>query len=403
MTHIQSEIQPFTIAIPQAKLDDLHERLLRINWPHDFANDDWRYGANAAYLREFVDTWLHGYDWREQEAKMNALDHYRTVIEGIPVHFIHQKGVGPDPTPVILTHGWPWTFWDFHKVIGPLSDPGAFGGDPEDACDVIVPSLPGFGFSTPLTQPGVHWGRTADLWLTLMRDKLGYQRFVAHGGDWGALVTGQLGHKYPEHVAGVHMSSAFPLPGLEPTRPWSISALAIQAEPLLENNTAKQAMLDWEKRFSAHLAAQTLGPQTLSYSMHDSPLGMAAWLLERRRVWGDCREGFEARFSREELLNNVMIYWLTDSFVTSVRFYHEVAHYRWEPEQEALPIVSVPTALSLFEYDLPPTPLDWTSTFFNLKAQNVYARGGHFGAAEEPEKIVHDIRAHIRAIRSYRA
>jgi len=202
---------PFIIEIPQESLDDLSDRLARTRWPSDYANADWSYGANLAYLKELVEYWRGNYDWRRQEAEMNRFAHYRTMIDGIPIHFIHEKGKGPRPIPLILSHGWPWTFWDMHKIIGPLADPGAHGGDPKDAFDIVAPSLPGFVFSTPLTKTGVNAITTADLWRVLMNDVLGYERFGAHGGDWGAMITAQLGHKYAERMIGVHMQNGAPL------------------------------------------------------------------------------------------------------------------------------------------------------------------------------------------------
>src|SRR5690348_2444211 len=199
-----AEKEPFKVAVPASVLTDLRGRLKKTRWAGDFANDQWAYGTNLEALTELVDYWLKDFNWRRQEREINRFAHYRTTIEGIPIHFIHEPGKGPRPIPLILSHGWPWTFWDLHKVIRPLSDPAAFGGSPEDAFDVVVPSLPGYGFSTPLTTPGMNFWRTADLWVTLMK-ALGYPRFAAQGGDWGALVAMQLGHKHAERIIGVHL------------------------------------------------------------------------------------------------------------------------------------------------------------------------------------------------------
>ena len=179
------EATPFTIAIPDERLADLDRRLRQTNWARDYANDDWRYGTNGEYLRELVDYWITSYDWRAQEAAMNDYDHFRVELDGVPIHFMHVRGQGPNPKPLLLTHGWPWTFWDFKDVIGPLTDPASHGGDPAESFDVVVPSLPGFGFSTPLDKTGINWWTTADLWARLMKEVLGYERFGAHGGDWG--------------------------------------------------------------------------------------------------------------------------------------------------------------------------------------------------------------------------
>jgi len=203
-------IEPFQVAIPDADLDDLRARLERTRWSPEYANDDWRYGARGDTLRELVAYWLNGFDWRAQERAINAVAQFRTSIDGIPIHFVHVRGKGPRPIPLLLGHGWPWTFWDLKKVIGPLSDPAAHGGDPGDAFDVVVPSLPGYAFSTPLAVPGINFWRTADLWVQLM-ERLGYPRFAAQGGDWGALVAAQLGHKHADRLIGVHLHFCTPL------------------------------------------------------------------------------------------------------------------------------------------------------------------------------------------------
>src|SRR3989442_8298617 len=203
--------EPFTIAIPETVLTDLRERLAKTRWSSDFANPRWEYGTNRDYLKSLVDYWRQDYDWRKHEREMNTFSHYQTTIEDVPIHFIHEPGKGPKPMPLILSHGWPWTFWDFHKVIRPLADPAAFGGDPQDAFDVVVPSLPGYGFSIPLTTPGVNCWSTADMWVTLMQDVLGYKKFAAEGGDWGAILTAQLGHKYADRLIGIYSHLMIPL------------------------------------------------------------------------------------------------------------------------------------------------------------------------------------------------
>ena len=203
--------EPFTVAVADETLRDLKERLKRTRLAPEFANNACAYGTNLDYLKSLIEYWIEGYDWRHAEREINSFHHYVARIENIPIHFIHEPGKGPRPLPIIMTHGWPWTFYDFHKVIRPLADPAAFGGDPADAFDVVVPSLPGYGFSTPLTTPGINYWRTADLWVTLMREVLGYRKFAAQGGDWGALVSAQLGHKYASLLYGVHVHLMVPL------------------------------------------------------------------------------------------------------------------------------------------------------------------------------------------------
>lgn len=384
---------PFEIDIPESRLEDLQRRLEAVHWAPDMENDDWRYGTNGAYLRELVDYWRDGYDWRQHESAMNAYDHFRVNIDGMPIHFIHAKGRGPNPRPLILSHGWPWTFWDFRKLIGPLSDPASHGGDPADAFDVVVPSLPGFGFSTPLEKTGVNWWRTADLWVELMRDTLGYERFCAHGGDWGCLVTLQLGHRYADLLHGVHVTGGSPLDIFSGERPWAIGGVL---EDMSEGSDERAAMLAWERRFASHVAVQHLDPQTLAFAMHDSPIGLCAWILERRRSWGDCEGDVERRFSKDDLITTMMLYWLTDSFVTSARFYYEASAHPWRPDHDRMPVIEAPTGITLFEPDKPPGDMEWMAEYFNRQLFRVHQRGGHFAPAEEPDRLIEDIREMFR-------
>ncbi len=386
------EKTPFTIAIPEATLTDLRERLTRVRWPNDFANDNWAYGANAAYLKELVAYWRDGYDWRAQEKAMNAFTHYKTTIDDVPIHFIHEPGKGPNPMPLILTHGWPWTFWDFHKVIRPLTDPAAFGGDPADAFDVVVPSLPGFGFSTPLTKPGVNYWRTADLWVKLMQEVLGYKKFAAQGGDWGALVTSQLGHKYAQHLIGVHVNLAVPLE-------FFAGRTITESDYGPDEKQFYQRTQEARPTITSHLAVQTADPQTLAYGMHDSPVSLAAWIVERRRNWSDCGGNVERKFSKDDLLTTLMIYWVTESFVTSVRYYYEAAHNLWQPSHDRTPIVEAPTGIAIFPRELLIPPRRWAEQYYNLKRWTVMTAGGHFAPMEEPEQLVQDVRAFFRTLR----
>ncbi len=398
----QPKPQPFRIEIPDSKLHDLRRRLAHVHWAPDFANDDWRYGTNGAYLRELVAYWHDAYDWRAQEKAMNAFPQFKVEIDGIPIHFLHVKGKSPAkgkgrrPRPLLLTHGWPWTFWDFRKVIGPLSDPAAHGGDPDDAFDLVIPSLPGFGFSTPLRTTGINWWRTADLWTVLMRDVLGYEKFCAHGGDWGALVTLQLGHRYPDRVHGVHITGTAPLEFFSGDRPWSIAA---SLDTISKGTGEKDALLAWERKFASHVAVHHLDPQTLAFAMHDSPIGLCAWILERRRAWGDTGGDVESRFSKDDLLTTMMIYWLTDSFVTSVRYYAEAGRNPWKPDHGNVPVVSAPTGITLFKPDMAPGDMGWTETYYNRVFFKVHEKGGHFAPAEEPDVLVADIREMFAKVR----
>jgi pimeloyl-ACP methyl ester carboxylesterase len=388
--------EPFEIRLPDAVLADLQRRLEHVRLPRDFANDDWSYGTNGAYMEQLVAYWRDGYDWRARERAMNTLHHRRVEIDGVPIHFVHERGRGPDPVPIVLSHGWPWTFWDYRKIIGPLTDPASHGGDAADSFDVIVPSLPGFGFSTPLTRTGVNAWTTADLWATLMTDVLGYDRFGAAGGDWGALTTAQLGHKYADRLVGIyltHIGATLDLYGND--RPWDPFSDAVA--PLAGSERAE--FIDWERRFASHVCVHVLDPETLAYAMHDSPVGMAAWLVERRRAWSDCGGDVERRFSKDELLDNVMLYWATEAFVTSVRFYAEAARYTWTPSHDRTPVVEAPTGYTIFLPDAIALPRDWIPGYFNICFANERSAGGHFAPAEEPDAVIDDIRATFRPLR----
>jgi len=388
--------EPFQVAIPEARPHDRRRRLANVNWAPENAKDDWSYGTNGKYLRELVAYWHDAYDWRAQEKAINAWPQFRVPVEGIPIHFIHAKGKGRKKLPLILTHGWPWTFWDFRKVLGPLTDPAAHGGDPDDAFDVVVPSLPGFGFSTPLTTTGINWWRTSDLWAQLMRDVLGYEKFCAHGGDWGALVTLQLGHRYADRVHGVHITGIAPLDFFSGDRPWAIGG---GLEAIAKGTGEKEALLAWEREFASHVAVQHLDPQTLAWAMHDSPVGLCAWILERRKSWGDTRGNVESRFSKDDLLNTMSIYWLGDSFATSVRYYAEAGRNPWKPDHANLPVVTAPTGISLFKPDMAPGDMGWSEKYFNRVFFRVHEDGGHFAPAEVPDTVVTDIRDMFRQFR----
>jgi pimeloyl-ACP methyl ester carboxylesterase len=386
-------VESFTVAVPDAVLDDLRHRLWHVRWPIDFANDDWRYGVPRAYLEELVEYWRTEYDWRTHERAINSYANFRTVIDDVPVHFIHERGSGPNPIPLVLTHGWPWTFWDFEKVIRPLTDPASFGGDAADAFDVVVPSLPGFGFSTPLTKPGVTVWNTADLWVQLMRDVLGYSRFGAQGGDWGHWVSAQLGHKYPEHVIGIHLTIAVPMDFMTA----GIATEADYAEDEKEHFAHTQRQM---AHATSHVVVQGSEPQTLSYGLHDSPVGLLAWLLDRRKWWSQSHGDVETVFTKDELLTLATLYWVTDSFVTSARYYWESQRNLWTPSHDRRPVVEAPTGISVFPGELIIQPKAWMGSYYNLQHLTYMKAGGHFAPAEQPDALVTDIREFFRPLRT---
>jgi pimeloyl-ACP methyl ester carboxylesterase len=387
-------IEPFRLDVSDAVLDDLRVRLMCTRWVEDFANAGWQYGTNTAYLQELAAYWVDIFDWRLQERAINAYPQFRTEIDGVPIHFIHVRGNTRDSEkpakPLILSHGWPWTFWEYRKVISPLSDPGAHGGDPADAFDVVVPSLPGYGFSTPLRQTGIHFWRTSGLWVKLM-DRLGYQRFAAHGADWGALVTADLGHRYPERLMGIHVPMTLPLDlftgGLPAAEDYDACEAPMAAR--LQNFFAGE---------SAYSALQCTKPQTIAAALNDSPVGLASWIIEKLRSWSDCHGDVETRFSKDDMLTTVMIYWISKSYGTSARYYYEAAHDPWTPVHNRMPVVEAPVGVSVLPEEICSAPRRWLERYYNLKQLRHHPSGGHYAAWEEPEAIVSDLRDFFRRL-----
>jgi pimeloyl-ACP methyl ester carboxylesterase len=392
---IGSAIEDFCVSISDGTLADLRRRLEHTRLPTDIGNDDWSFGFNGRYLHDLVTYWLHSYDWRTHEAAINAYQHRRVVIDGVPVHFMYARGSGPHPKPLILTHGWPWTFWDYEKLIGPLTDPASHGGDPADAFDIVVPSLPGFAFSSPLRRSGVDWVVTADLWATLMHDVLGYKRYAAFGGDWGRIITLQLGHKHPEQLIGA-MSVGTGVGVMAPwniERPWDLFGPVPQSLP----PATRAALLSHQRRYASHIPVHVLEPQTLANALHDSPAGLAAWLVQRRRSWADCDGDVESRFTKDDLLTTVMLYWCTETFASSVRFYSEAARRPWRPSHDRHPQVECPTGFLVFSRDTPLSiPSLQLGEVYNVQFLREHDHGGHFAPAEEPQLCVEAIRDFLR-------
>ena len=376
-------ISPFRIAVEQDVLDDLAGRLASMRWPDALDGAGWEYGTDLDFLRALVDYWRDGYDWRTQENGLNAWPQYRTEIDGLGIHFVHVEGSGPDPLPLVLSHGWPSHFFEMHKVIGPLADPAAHGGDPVDAFHVVVPSLPGYGFSDRPTKRGLDTRRIADLWKTLMVDRLGYARFGAQGGDWGAAINTDLGQRHADRLVGLHFNMLSP-----PIDPAALTPE--QAEWWRE----VQAYRDEEWGY-VHL--QRTKPQTPAFALNDSPVGLAAWILEKWRRWSDCEGDLLRVYSRDELLTIVMIYWVTQTIGSSMRLYREIFARTAGPGRYE--VHGVPVGVAAFnEVNRPPRAL--CEPHFDLHRFTVMERGGHFPAMEVPRDLVDEIRAFFRPLRA---
>ena len=374
-------IRRFTIDVPDGVLDDLRRRLDQTRWPDRELVADWSQGIPLSYVQEVCAYWANGYSWREREAALNRFDHFVTEIDGVDIHFVHQRSSNPDAIPLLVTHGWPGSIVEFHKVIEPLAEPGDHGGDPTDAFHVIAPSLPGFGFSGKPTETG--WGveKIADVWATLM-DRLGYDSFVAQGGDWGSAVTAAVGRRHPGPCTAIHMTLAMGgRPRGEPTTPAELRAIE-----------RMQHYVEWDSGYSTQ---QKSRPQTVGYGLADSPAGQAAWILEKFWAWTDCHGHPENVLGRDELLDNVMLYWVTGTATSSARIYWESFGRGGDREP-----VTVPTGFGVYPQEIVPPVRAWLGESFpNIVHWAEFDRGGHFAAFEVPATFVDDIRNCFRPFR----
>jgi pimeloyl-ACP methyl ester carboxylesterase len=382
-----NRIEPFTIDVADEVLADLRERLARARLPDEPEGVGWQLGMNQAYLRQLVDYWRDEFDWRAQERRLNRLEQFKTTIDGLDIHFVHRRSAEPDAFPLILTHGWPGTFAEFDKVIEPLTDPVAHGGRAEDAFHVVVPSIPGYGFSDRPRQLGYGRDRTGAIFAELMA-RLGYERYGAQGGDLGAGVSRWLAANDAEHVAGLHLN----LCTAGPPDPDNPTAGVPPAEVALMEERA--AFWTDEERGYSHMHGTK--PQTLGYSLNDSPVGLAAWIVEKYRSWCDCDGNPETRFSKDELLTTLTIYWATETATSAARYYYEGRHGDNSPDPAR---IEVPTACAAFPGEFRFTPRRWLEARYNLVRFTMMPSGGHFAASEAPELLVDDLRAFFRDLR----
>ncbi|MEU5340601.1 epoxide hydrolase family protein [Streptomyces sp. NPDC020766] len=391
-------IEPFVLDIPQSDLDDLHARLDLTRWPDELPGVGWEYGVPRDYLTELVRYWRHTYDWRAAEARLNEWPQFTTTIDGTNVHFAHIRSPEPDATPLIITHGWPGSIVEFLDVVGPLTDPRAHGGDPADAFHVVLPSIPGFGLSGPTRDAGWELRRVGAAFAELM-DRLGYRRFGAQGGDWGAGISRELGRAFPDRLIGVHLNL---LPGAHAsTEPTAEELAALSPREREKTLASWRRNEEWTRERLGYAAVQMTRPQTLSYGLTDSPLGQLAWIVEKFKEWTDSKDRPEDAVDRDQLLTNVMLYWLTGTAGSSARIYYERAHADgWgEPVRPS----TAPTALAVLPWDNFIPLRHVADRTENIVRWTEFDRGGHFAAMEEPDLLIGDVRAFFRELRQDRS
>ncbi|MGH9228643.1 MAG: epoxide hydrolase family protein [Acidimicrobiales bacterium] len=378
-------IQPFRIEVPDPDLDDLRERLARTRWPDELPGDEWDDGVPLGYLRELAEHWRTSYDWREHEARLNEFPQFTTTIDRQHLHFLHVRSPEPDALPLLITHGWPGSIVEFTEIIGPLADSRAHGGDPADAFHVVAPSVPGFGFSTPTSETGWNLHRITVAFAELM-ERLGYERYGAHGGDFGSMLSPELGRLHPDRVVGVHVNGFLTRPPRDPAQ-------------LATLTDTEKARLQAYKRFwrqRGYAMVQATRPQTLAYGLTDSPVAQLAWLVERFKEWTDpVADPPDAAIDRGLLLTNVMLYWLTGTAGSSARLFKETANDVGPASEPS----AVPTGVAVF----PAEPL-LSIRRLAVRSHNIvhwseFDRGGHFPAMEVPHLLVGDLRAFFRPLR----
>ncbi len=380
-------VRPFTIDVPDEVLVDLRERLARTRLPDDLPGTAWDYGTDREYLEELLAYWRDEFDWRSQEWLLNGFDHFKTDVDGLDVHFIHQRSPHEDALPLVITHGWPGSIMEFYKIIPLLVDPTNYGGDAADAFHVVAPSIPGYGFSDKPAGRGWNPEKMAEVIGKLM-ERLGYDRYGTQGGDWGSIISRWQAVQHPDRVVGVHinMVTAGPPAGVEDP------AAGVPPEELARTRERQEFFAD-ERGYSN---IQGTKPQTLGYGLNDSPAGLAAWIVEKFRTWCDCEGDVESRFTKDELLTNVTIYWATQTITSSTRIYYESRH---TPPSREMGYVETPVGCAIFPKELFIPPRAWAEAAFNVTHWTEMPRGGHFAALEEPELLTEDVRKFFRGLR----
>ncbi len=381
-------VTPFEIRVDNSVLLDLNNRLKLTRWPDEIPSNNWKYGADKAFLQKLVDYWITDYDWRANENFLNKFDQFKVKLPGVDLHFIHQKGKGPNPMPLLLSHGWPGSVFEFLELIPMLTDPESYGGDPRDSFTVVAPSLPGFNFSFEPDQQRFSASQIADLFAQLMHDILGYSKFAAQGGDWGSFITTRLAFAHPELLHGIHLN-----------------LLAVRRDPDLLKIKLSREDQKYESQLK-HFLKEEIGyqwiqgtkPQTLSYGLNDSPVGLAAWIIEKFFSWTDCKGDLESYLGKDKLLTNIMIYWITGSIGSSFWPYYARHHGEWPvPDGK---VIDVPTGYIQFPKEILQPPKQVAAAVYkNIQRWTVENEGGHFAAMEQPKVLAREIKAFFRKYR----
>lgn len=394
MYSVPEALRPFTIAVPDAELEDLARRLENTRWPDELPDAGWDYGVPLAHVRELVDHWRHGFDWRAAEARLNEWPQFLTEIDGATIHLAHLRSPEPDATPLLMSHGWPGSIVEFTEIAPLLVDPRSHGGDPRDAFHLVLPSLPGYGFSGPTRERGWEFRRIAAAFDELMR-RLGYGKYVVQGGDWGSAVSRELGRVHPDRVLGVHLNF---VPGAAMTSdPDAPGAPELSPEELDRARRSWRRFQHWQQERAGYGVQQASRPQTLAYALTDSPVGQLAWIAEKFAEWSDTRAG-QTSISRDHLLTNVMVYWVTRTAGSSARLYYERAHadYWGKPDPPSL----APTAFADFPEEIHVVMRHVVEQANHVVRWTSFDRGGHFAALEQPQALAEDIRAFVRDLRA---
>ena len=384
---MSAQPEDFALRVPESAIADLRERLARTRFPDQAPGEPWAYGTNVDYLRGLVEYWRTAFDWRAQEARLNAFPQFKVPLHDIDVHFLHVPGKGPNPSPLLLMHGWPGSVFEFLDLIPRLTDPARFGGDPADAFTVVAPSLPGYGLSFRPGQKRFGIEEIADCLADLMTETLGYRRFAAQGGDWGGITASRMGYAHADKLIGIH-----------------VNLLAVRREPgmLTDPTPEERKYLDelahWLKEETGYQWIQGTRPQTLSFGLTDSPAGLAAWIIEKFRAWSDCGGDVESAFTRNQLLANISLYWFTGAIGSSFFPYYFRMHRPWPIPDGGT--IAVPTGYAEFPHEILRAPRSLAArTYTDIRRWTVMQRGGHFAAMEQPEALATEVQAFFRPLR----